>query len=211
MAGCKNPAMNMHVVLRMPTAGAAALMSVLLLVGCAHQSPPPGQSREQVLQKWGRPTATYDLKGSTATDLAISPANKPGMGPTVVAGSGSERLEYATGPFGRTTWMIDLDADGRVVAAQQVLNEARFIEVQQTVGLRSDGLLRLIGTPGERRAGGLAGGQVWSWRYPNNDCLWFQASVADSGYVTSAGYGGDPLCDRGADFARGDRARGSPR
>lgn len=186
------------------TAATAVLVS--LLVACAHP-PPPGQTRQQVLDTWGKPTATYVL---TADAPALMPdsaalASRPSAAPAVPPAAAVERLEYATGPFGRTTWMIDIDAGGRVVASQQVLTEARFLQVQQTPVLKVDDLLRFIGTPGQRRAGGLAGGQVWSWRYPNNDCLWFQASVDDNRYVTSSGFGGDPMCDRGADFARGDR------
>ena len=145
-----------------------------LLTACATPPPAPGTARDEVLRAWGQPTARYALP------------------------EGAERLEYATGPFGRTTWMIDLDAAGRVRQARQVLNEAEFLQVQIRAGsgeLTREELLRWIGTPGERRHGGWAGGEVWSWRYPTNDCLWFQASVADNGRVTSAAFGTDPVCD----------------
>jgi hypothetical protein len=147
---------------------------VAVLTACATPPPAPGTARQDVLQARGQPTARYALP------------------------EGAERLEYATGPFGRTTWMIDLDATGRVQHARQVLNEAEFLQVQIRAGsgeMTREELLRWIGTPGERRSGGWAGGEVWSWRYPTNDCLWFQASVATNGRVTSAAFGTDPVCD----------------
>ena len=146
-----------------------------LLYGCAPLPPMPGMGRAELLQSWGAPTARYALQ------------------------EGAERLEYASGPFGRTTWMIDLGPNGRVQRARQVLNEAEFLAVQSASALRREGLLRWLGSPGERRHGGWAGGEVWSWRYPTNDCLWFQASVAEDGRVTSAAYGIDPRCDAASD------------
>jgi hypothetical protein len=146
-----------------------------VLAGCAQLPPAPGLERAELLRTWGAPTARYTLEG------------------------GLERLEYASGPYGRTTWMMDIDASGRVTQARQVLNEAEFLAVQSATALRRDGLLRWLGTPGERRHGGWAGGEVWSWRYPTNDCLWFQASVADDGRVTGAAYGTDPRCDAPSD------------
>ncbi len=143
-----------------------------LLTACAVQPPAPGATRDAVLQSWGAPTARHAMPQS------------------------AERLEYATGPFGRTTWMIDLDAAGRVRAARQVLNEAHFADFQgRAPGMSRQQLLQELGRPAERKHGGRAGGEVWSWRYPTNDCLWFQASVNDAALVTSAGYGIDPSCD----------------
>jgi len=155
-------------------ARAGAVLLAALLTACATPPPVPGTSRDDVLRAWGAPTATHAMP------------------------AGVERLEYATGPFGRTTWMIDLDAAGRVQQARQVLGEAEFLQVQIRAGsgeLTREDLLRWIGAPGERRGGGWAGGEVWSWRYPTNDCRWFQASVADNGRITSAAFGTDPVCD----------------
>ena len=131
--------------------------------------------------------------------LAVDGLRHSAAGARYALQGGGERLEYATGPYGRMTWMIDLDAAGRVMAARQVLGEAEFLQVQSAVGLQRADLLRWLGTPGQRRHGGRPGGEVWSWRYPTNDCLWFQASVADDGAVTGASYGIDPVCDGPSD------------
>jgi hypothetical protein len=147
------------------------IVVAVALVACAPIPPKPGQAVNEVRAQWGEPTARYSLP------------------------AGSERLEYATGPYGRTTWMIDMDSSGRVVQARQVLTETEFLAVQLTAGLDRQALLRWLGTPSERRGGGWAGGEVWSWRYPTMDCRWFQASVSDAGLVTSSAYAADPVCE----------------
>ena len=155
----------------------SSVAAALLLAACTAAPPSPGSARDEVLRDWGRPSARHALS------------------------AGAERLEYASGPYGRTTWMIDIDAAGRVVQARQVLNEAEFMQVQVRAASGLDGqeLLRWIGRPGERRHGGWAGGEVWSWRYPTNDCLWFQVSVSDRGQVTSGAFAIDPACDAPSD------------
>ncbi len=150
-------------------------MTALWLAACAPLPPASGTTQAELLQAWGVPSARYALE------------------------DGGQRLEYASGPYGRTTWMVDLDTSQRVTRARQVLNESEFLAVQSTTTLRRDGLLRWLGTPGERRHGGRAGGEVWSWRYPTNDCLWFQASVAEDGRVTGSAFGIDPRCDAASD------------
>ena len=115
---------------------------------------------------------------------------------------GQTRVEFATGPYGRVTWMVDLDAAGKVSdAPEQVLNEARFSWVQQNARDRdSNWLLYNLGRPGEVMRLGWIGGQVWSWRYPTFDCLWFQVTVNDDGSLRDAGgYGIDPRCDAPSD------------
>ena len=154
----------------------ARLSMLLALGGCAAAPPQPGASRDEVQRTWGPPTAHYTLADA------------------------AERLEYATGPYGRQTWMIDIDRNGRVLQARQVLGEAEFLRVQSIAGLRREELLRQIGSPGERRHGGWQGGEVWSWRYPTNDCLWFELSLASDGAVTGGGYFVDPRCDAAPDF-----------
>jgi hypothetical protein len=147
------------------------------LAGCAAVAPAPGTPQVEVLRQWGAPTSRYALPAEGV------------------------RLEYATGPYGRTTWMVDLDAQGRVTQARQVLNEAEFLAVQTQAarGMVREELLRWIGRPGERRHGGWPGGEVWAWRYPTNDCLWFQVSISDEGRVRDGAFGIDPLCSSPAD------------
>lgn len=153
------------------------LFLALALAGCATVPAPPqaGADRAEVLRTWGPPTAHHALP------------------------DGLDRLEYASGPYGRTTWMVDLDGNGRVVRARQVLNEAEFESVMSTPGLRRAGVLRRLGAPGERRPLGWLGGEIWSWRYPTNDCLWFEISLARDGRVTGGGYAPDPRCDLPSD------------
>lgn len=127
-----------------------------------------------MLRAWGPPTASYPLEGA------------------------GQRLEYASGPYGRTTWMFDLNADGRVTRARQVLTESELFQVQSAPSLDRQALLRWIGSPGERR-GARGGGETWSWRYETNDCLWFQASIAPDGRVLGASFGLDPGCDGPSD------------
>ena len=151
------------------------LSCAIALGGCAQVPPQPGSTQAELIRTWGTPTASYALP------------------------AGGQRLEFATGPYGRTTWMVDLGRDARVAQARQVLNEAEFLRVQSAADLRRDDLLRWLGTPGERRSGGWAGGEVWSWRYPTNDCLWFESSVAADGHVTGSAYSIDPRCDAPSD------------
>jgi hypothetical protein len=162
---------------------APALVLVLTLALSACAGPwnvQPGQTQAEVQSLYGPPTGRYALPG------------------------GGTRLEYATGPFGRHTWMFDIGTDGRVVAANQVLNERSFLVLAERIGAEPGGLpaaevLATIGRPGERRRVGWTGGETWSWRYPTNDCLWFQVSVTPQGQATSAGYGIDPTCDAPSD------------
>lgn len=161
-------------------APAATMALSLLLGGCAigFMKPPlPGQTEAEVVQRFGAPTGRYAMPG------------------------GVTRLEYATGPYGRETWMVDLDAGGRVTGARQVLGEASFDSFQRLApvtgpGIPREQVLRTLGRPGEVRGGGWQGGQVWSWRYPTNDCLWFQVSIGDDGLTRGGAFGPDPLCDR---------------
>jgi hypothetical protein len=159
------------------------LAGCLLLAACAGWPPQPvkpGQTEAEVLARAGPPTGRYRLP------------------------DGGTRLEYATGPFGRTTWMVDLDGNSRVTGARQVLTDTHLMQMQVRIpGMPREDLLRELGRPGERRAGSfLQGGEVWSWRYATNDCLWFQVSIGDDGVARSGSFGTDPSCDAGGDPRR---------
>jgi len=146
--------------------------AVAMFAACAGYAPPQdllvGTPEAEVIKLMGAPTGRYPLP------------------------DGGERMEYARGPYGRETYMIDLDAQRRVVQWDQVLDRSYFETVSP--GMKADDLLRLIGRPSERM-GMMRNGQIWSWRYPNNDCLWWQAQIDAQGIVTAAGYGPAPGCD----------------
>lgn len=145
----------------------------LLATGCAQRPPAPGTAADEVRRAWGTPTGTYTLPG------------------------GGTRLEYATGPYGRTTWMIDLDAAGRVARARQVLTPETLFALPAGT-LDRAALQRELGRPGEVR-GVHGGGQTWYWRYETNDCLWMAASITPAGVFAGGSLMVDPGCDAKSD------------
>lgn len=162
-------------------AGRAALAVAVLALCAACAIPQPqqlraGQTEAEMLALMGAPTGRYPLA------------------------DGAQRVEFARGPAGRVTWMVDLDASGRVLQVEQVLDARHFAQVQD--GMPRDDLLRLLGRPAEvqrewqRR-------ETWSWRYETNDCLWFRVTLDADGRVRGGGaHMFDPACDAG------DRVRG---
>jgi len=151
------------------TTGLAAAM----LAGCAANPwqvrVTPGQTEAEMLAAMGTPTARYPMASST------------------------QRVEYATGPSGKVTWMIDLDATGRVKATEQVLTVQNFARVRN--GQTSQDLLLMLGQPAERAREG-QNSETWSWRYENNNCLWARVTVSGLGHVRgNALIQGDPRCD----------------
>ena len=146
--------------------------AVALLGACASLQPPQpsvGQTEAELLARLGPPTGRYSLP------------------------AGAQRLEYATGPYGRTTLMVDLGADGRVITSQQALTEANFAKV--TDGMDRVEVLRLLGRPADK-AGEYMNRQTWSWRYPTYDCLWARITFEPTGKVRGgASFLPDPRCD----------------
>ena len=153
-------------------AGLSALALVAMLAGCATPQPlrvQAGQTEPELLAAMGAPTGRYPLAG------------------------GAQRLEFAQGPLGVRTWMVDLDAAGRVGKIRQVMDSFYFDQVQD--GMSREALLRLLGRPASRQ-GEWQNRETWSWRYDNTDCLWLRVTLDASGKV----WGGastlpDPMCD----------------
>lgn len=145
----------------------------LLAAGCTNMSSPtrlaPGASADEIRQLLGEPSGRYPLD------------------------SGAQRLEYARGPYGKQTWMLDVDASGRLLAATQVLDEKRFGTIR--AGMTRDEVLRLIGRPSSIGYVGWQKQTVWSYRYASPFCQWFQVGLSQAGLVEDTGYGADPLCD----------------
>lgn len=149
----------------------ACLLAAASLAACANLGSitvQPGQSVAEVERQLGSPTGRYALP------------------------DGGSRLEYARGPYGKQTWMIDVDAAGRVRSVQQVLNEATFATVAP--GTARDDVLRKLGRPSERR-GAYGNVELWQYRYDAIFCQWFVVTMTQQGTVRDTGYVPDPMCD----------------
>lgn len=148
----------------------AALAAIL--AGCALNTASlrPGQSETQVRSAMGEPTARYRLP------------------------AGGQRLEYAFGPYGRETWMVDLDSRGQVTSWAQVLQDSHFAQVHD--GMSRDELLLLLGRPADR-APEWQHRETWSWRFPTYQCEWFRVTLSAEQRVLGGGsIMIDPMCDK---------------
>lgn len=154
-----------------PLAG-LALATLLLAAGCSvlrPALPAPGQDEAATVAALGPPTARYPMA------------------------DGATRLEFARGPMGRETFMVDLDARGRVTQAEQVLDLWHLQRVRD--GMGRDELLRLLGRPGERQRE-FRDRETWIWRHANNDCLVLAVTLSAQGRVIHGGaLMPDPRCE----------------
>jgi len=165
MRGCR-PA-------RLTLAAALAFACSALLGACVSYGPgalQPGDSIEAVTQRMGRPTGDYHRA------------------------DGGQRLEFARGPFGKHTFMLDFDPQGRLQHSEQVLDEAHFNTVQ--AGMTGDQLLFRLGHPLKVWSVRYHDQTVWSYRFDGPFCQLFHVGITPAGDVEDTSYGPDPLCER---------------
>jgi len=152
--------------------GFCGALVLVALGGCATrygpQSLPAGASLDQVTAELGPPTGRY-------------------------ARSGGERVEYARGPYGRHTYMLDFDAQGHLTTWQQVLTEPIFDDIR--VGMTREQLLMALGHPSYSLPLAYQKRTLWSYRYETPFCKWFQVGLDRQDKVVDTGYGPDPMCD----------------
>lgn len=159
------------------TAAAIALAAAMAVAGCTSvgsatpRSLAPGASEAEVIAVMGRVTGRYALP------------------------NGGTRLEFARGPQGRETWMIDFDAAGKMVDTEQVMDLWYLTRIEP--GMTVDDVLLRVGHPGSIRPIPRQQLALWNYRYPTNDCLWYQISMGDDGRVVTGSVGIDPQCDPG--------------
>lgn len=175
----------------------SALVAAVIwsLAGCASnpEQIPVGTARTDVLQALGRPTAQYphgevrcpSVKGSEGR-RASSPGN-PGL-------INGERLQYSMQPAGRLVYNVDLDANGRLVRAEQALNEALFPQRIIPNCWTRDDVLREYGPPARVEGVHNFQGQVWVWRYLDG-ITWrlLFIDVDPQGIVRGYSVGDEPL------------------
>lgn len=134
----------------MPRALRALPLAALatLLWACSGLSPvTPGMDELQVQAKMGKPETV--LKNP----------------------DGTETWEYPTGPMGRQTYMVTLGSDHAVKQVHQVMSEEYFSQVRQ--GMSRDEVRRLLGKPGEVSFFKARDEEVWSWRYLQQNPMFF--------------------------------------
>ena len=147
------------------------LLPLALLCACGSYAPPDalvGMGRHELVARMGQ----ADVERQSA---------------------GGSRLEFPRGPYGKHTWFVYLDGAGKATRAEQVLTEQNFNRVD--VGMAQDDLVQLLGRPSEVQLLGRARGAVWSYRYENYSCKWFQVELSQEKQVRSAGYAQPPECD----------------
>jgi outer membrane protein assembly factor BamE (lipoprotein component of BamABCDE complex) len=84
---------------------------------------------------------------------------------------GSEVWEYPGGPLGRQTYMVTLGSDRSVREIHQVLSDEYFSRVR--AGMSRDEVRQLLGKPGEIMVFSARDEEVWSWRYQQQNPMFF--------------------------------------
>jgi len=115
----------------------------VLLAACAGPPPEPGTPVAEVQQRLGRPTGSYPNGADTM-------------------------LEYAYGPWGQYTWMARIGPDGRLVSYEQVLTSEKFATVKPGKDDK-DSILRTFGRPAQVTHYASVDGDVWLYRYKEQD------------------------------------------
>jgi outer membrane protein assembly factor BamE (lipoprotein component of BamABCDE complex) len=140
----------------------SCLVVAAVLAGCASTGPgdlKPGASADQIRAQMGTPVATHALP------------------------NGGQRLEFRGS--GARTYMVDVDASGKLVNWVQVLNETNFRNI--TAGMTREQVLMTLGQPSNIAPGGRQGGEVWSYHFQNIQCQWFQVAIGPDGRTTGSG------------------------
>lgn len=84
---------------------------------------------------------------------------------------GSETWEYPQGPLGRQTYMVTMGSDRAVKEVRQVLREEYFSKVRP--GMSREEVRQLLGKPGEVMVFRARDEEVWSWRYLEQNPMFF--------------------------------------
>lgn len=147
-----------------------SLMCASVLTACGSYAPPEnliGITKHQLVSRMGPP----DLERQMITGT---------------------RLEYPRGPMGHHTWFVYVDDTGHATRSEQVLTESSFNQV--TLGMEQDEVRQLLGRPSDMQGLGRSRGVVWSYRYENYVCQWFQVEISQEQQVRSIGYSQPPEC-----------------
>ena len=157
---------------------AVRIGAVALLTACAGYGPAslaPGTNSAEAIRRMGTPTAVHTPPGE---------AQASGV---------ARRLEFARGPAGKHTYVLDFDRDDRLLGWEQVLTEPRFDSIR--AGMSEQDVRSRLGTPSQTRELRFQSQNVWSYRYVNPFCKWFMVGMSLTGRVVDTSYGPDPTCE----------------
>ncbi len=149
-----------------------SLMALSFLTACSGYAPPAnvtGLTQAQLVAQMGQPDTVRQTASGT-------------------------RLEFPRGPMGHHTWFVDVDTEGKIINAEQVLTEPNFNLI--TPGMAQAEVRQRLGRPSETQGLGRSRGVVWNYRYENHFCQWFQVELSQEQQVRSTGYGQPPECAR---------------
>ena len=125
-------------------AALSAVCAAWLVGGCAtlQERLPVGAAQEDVLRELGAPTARYaPLDGQPA------------------------RWQYSSQPWGRSVINVDFDAAGRVLRAEEALNEGLMEQRIRPHEWTQRDVLREYGPPARTFGVANFAGTIWAWRY----------------------------------------------
>ena len=159
----------------------SSLLTALVLAACAAPDRiPGGQTEAEVRQRYGRPLAEVPI-------------------------TGGKRLQYVNPPFAQVGYMVDLDASGKVVRAEQVMSDAHFGRVK--VGQDTMATVQRDFGPPSKVAYYHSSGRnpVWNYKYLQSNTFPMLMGVYfdEKGTVSRLETGPDPDYDRGGN----DRAK----
>lgn len=155
-----------------------ALISAVALLGCAHpQRIEMGQSEHSVQQTLGEPQAKTPMPDGTV------------------------RWTYSSQPFGQRVWWLFFDANGRVVAREQGLQEKYFSLLRIGQSTEAD-VWALWGRCAEHYTFALVNEHAWMYRFIDKGgfdmAVWPQFDV--NGVLRSLDVTRDPWKDRDSDI-----------
>jgi hypothetical protein len=106
--------------------------------------------------------------------------------------SQAQRLDFPRGPFGKHTYSLQFDADGKVISFKQLLTEENFRQI--TPGMDVSEVIERIGMSRDQFGLARNRGYVWNFRYITPLCQWFQIEFTAENKVRSTGYSMPPEC-----------------
>ncbi|MBH1965380.1 MAG: hypothetical protein I8H77_13640 [Comamonadaceae bacterium] len=176
----------------------AAILLVVGLAGCVTRPEqiPAGTPRADVVQALGKPTARYGLSNPTASlPISCLPGGAVSSSAPQAANQG-ERLQYSTQPSGQSVYNVDLDGHGRLVRAEEAMNEGLFGQrIQPNRWTREDALCE-YGKPARIQRVHNFKGDIWVWRFTEGPTwrLLF-IDIDPQGVVRGYSTGDEPLPD----------------